>query len=157
MLTAEKNHLSAADAVAVKRDIRSAISLIEKRIARIDKSLQDRMSFQDRNQLLQSVPGVGQQVALSLIAYLPELGSLDSKSIASLVGVAPKNRDSGAFRGKRSVWGGRAKVRRTLYMGALVASRYNPVIREFYDRLVAAVHGRDIGYSMPPYRSGRAR
>ena len=96
----------------------------------MDRSLQDLIAgsdaYEGRNRLLQSVPGVGQQVALTLIAYLPELGSLDSKSIASLVGVAPINRDSGAFRGKRSVWGGRAKVRRTLYMGALVASRFRP-------------------------------
>ncbi len=134
--------MASADSTAVKRDLRTAIAFIERRINRIDRWLQDLIAgsdaYEDRNRLLQSVPGVGQQVALTLIAYLPELGSLDSKSIASLVGVAPINRDSGAFRGKRSVWGGRAKVRRTLYMGALVASRYNPVIREFYDRLVAA-------------------
>ena len=88
--------------------------------------------------MLQSVPGVGQQLALNLIAFLPELGSLGSKSIASLVGVAPINRDSGAYRGKRVIYGGQARVRTALYMGALVASRYNPVIRDFYDRLVAA-------------------
>ncbi len=142
ILSAEKNRLASVGTAAVRRDLRTAIAFIERRIDRLDQSLQDLIeksdTFEDRNRLLQSVPGVGQQVALSLIAFLPELGSLDSKSIASLVGVAPINRDSGAFRGKRSVWGGRARVHQSLYMGAPVGSRYNPVIREFYDRLVAA-------------------
>ena len=75
---------------------------------------------------------------MSLLAYLPELGTLDRKQIAALVGVAPINRDSGIMRGKRTVWGGRARVRAALYMGALVATRYNPVIRVFYQRLLAA-------------------
>ena len=74
----------------------------------------------------------------TLLAYLPELGTLNRKQIAALVGVAPFNRDSGPHRGKRSVWGGRATVRSTLYMGALVASRYNPVLRDFYQRLLEA-------------------
>ena len=75
--------------------------------------------------------GVGEQLSLSLLAYLPELGTLDRKQIAALVGVAPLNRDSGTMRGKRTVWGGRARVRAVLYMGALAASRCNPVIRTF--------------------------
>ena len=75
---------------------------------------------------------------MSLLAYLPELGTLDRKQIAALAGVAPINRDSGIMRGKRTVWGGRARVRAALYMGALVATRYNPVIRVFYQRLLAA-------------------
>ena len=74
----------------------------------------------------------------ALLAYLPELGTLDRRQIAALVGVAPFNRDSGTLRGKRTVWGGRARVRAALYMGALVASRFNPVIRDFYQRLLAA-------------------
>ena len=77
-------------------------------------------------------------MSLTLLAYLPELGTLNRKQIAALVGVAPFNRDSGPHRGKRSVWGGRATVRSTLYMGALVASRRNPVLREFYQRLLEA-------------------
>ena len=72
------------------------------------------------------------------MAYLPELGTLDRKQIAALVGVAPYNRDSGTLRGKRAVWGGRSRVRAVLYMGALVASRHNPAIRDFYQRLLAA-------------------
>ena len=88
--------------------------------------------------LLRSVPGVGEQISASLLAYLPELGTLDRKQVAALVGVAPINRDSGIMRGKRTVWGGRARVRAALYMGALLATRYNPVIRVFYQRILAA-------------------
>lgn len=84
-----------------------------------------------------SVPGVGEQLSLTLLAYLPELGTLDRRQIAALVGLAPFNRDSGTLRGHRTVWGGRARVRATLYMGTLVASRSNPVIRDFYQRLLA--------------------
>ena len=84
-----------------------------------------------------TVPGVGEQVSLTLLAHLPELGTLDRRQIAALVGVAPFNRDSGTLRGKRSVWGGRARVRATLYMAAMVASRHNPVIRDFYQNLLA--------------------
>ena len=91
-----------------------------------------------RSQLLQSVPGVGPVVTATLIARLPELGSLNRKEIAALVGVAPFNRDSGALRGKRKVWGGREPLRTALYMAALVATRYNPVLRDFYQRLCAA-------------------
>ena len=81
---------------------------------------------------------MGEQLSLALLAYLPELGTLNRRQVAALVGVAPFNRDSGTLRGKRSVWGGRARVRSTLYMGALVATRHNPIIRDFYQRLVAA-------------------
>ena len=81
---------------------------------------------------------MGEQLSLSLLAYLPELGTLNRKQIAALVGMAPINRDSGTMRGRRAVWGGRARVRMVLYMGALVASRYNPMIRAFYQRMLAA-------------------
>ena len=97
-----------------------------------------RMRWRQKDDLLRSVPGVGEQVSVSLLAYLPELGALDRKQIAALVGVAPINRDSGTMRGRRTVWGGRSRVRATLYMGTLVATRYNPVIRVFYQRLLAA-------------------
>ena len=93
--------------------------------------------WREQDDLLRSVPGVGEQLSLSLLSYVPELGTLDRKKIAALVGVAPLNRESGAMRGKRSIWGGRARVRAALYMGALVASRHNPVIRDFYQRLLA--------------------
>ena len=93
---------------------------------------------QELDDLLRTVPGVGGQVSLTLLAYLPELGTLDRRQVAAPVGVAPFNRDSGTLRGKRTVWGGRARVRAALYMGALVASRFNPVIRDFNQRLLAA-------------------
>lgn len=87
---------------------------------------------------LSSVPGVGPASVAVLVAELPELGQLDRRRISALVGVAPMNRDSGQMRGQRTIWGGRADVRRTLYMAALVATRHNPVLRVFYERLLAA-------------------
>ena len=92
----------------------------------------------EKDDLLRTVPGEGGQLSLTLLAHLPELGTLDRREIAALVGVAPFNRDSGTLRGTRTVWGGRARVRAALYMGALVASRHNPVIRDFYQRLVSS-------------------
>ena len=94
--------------------------------------------WREKDDLLRTVPGVGEQLSLTLLAYLPELGTLNRRQVAALVGVAPFNRDSGTLRGKRTVWGGRARVRAALYMGALVASRFNPLIRDFYQRLLAA-------------------
>ena len=91
-----------------------------------------------KDQLLRSVPGVGEQVSVTLLAELPELGTLGRKQIAALVGVAPFSRDSGPHRGKRAVWGGRTRVRDVLYMGALVGSRHNPVLRGLYQRLLTA-------------------
>lgn len=94
--------------------------------------------WREDDALLQSVPGVGPVLATTLIAELPELGRLDRKQIAALVGVAPFNRDSGTLRGKRAIWGGRASVRAALYMAALTAARCNPVVRAFYLRLLTA-------------------
>ena len=94
--------------------------------------------WREKDDLLRTVPGVGEQISLTLLANLPELGTLNRREIAALVGVAPYNRDRGALRGKRAVWGGRSRVRAVLYMGALVASRHNPAIRDFYQRLLAA-------------------
>ncbi len=88
-----------------------------------------------KDEILQSVPGVGPVLSASLLSCLPELGKLNRRQIAALVGVAPFNRDSGYFRGKRNVWGGRANVRKTLYMASIVAMRFNPTIKKFYDRL----------------------
>ena len=86
--------------------------------------------------LLTSVPGVGEVVAMTLISSLPKLGQIPHKSISYLVGVAPLNKDSGKFRGKRRIYGGRAKIRCVLYMATLVAVRFNPVIKQFYQRLL---------------------
>ena len=108
----------------------------------MDKSLRQTLRqsplWREKDDLLRTVSGVGEQLSLTLLAYLPELGTLDRRQIAALVGVAPFNRDSGTLRGKPTVWGGRARVRAALYMGALVASRFNPVVRDFYQRLLAA-------------------
>ena len=87
---------------------------------------------------MRSVPGVGEQISLTLLAHLPELGTLDRRQIAALVGVAPFNRDSGTLRRRRAAWGERARIRAALYIGTLVAARYNPVIRGFYQWLLAA-------------------
>ena len=138
---AEKNRLGRA-ASEIRPRIQAHITWLEDEVRELDDELRDRVRqsplWRVKDDLLQSVPGVGQQVSLTLLAYLPELGTLNRKQIAALVGVAPFNRDSGPRRGRRSVWGGRARVRSALYMGALVASRRNPVLREFYQRLLEA-------------------
>ena len=142
MLVSEKNRLSSATTVAVRPSIEDHISWLERALDDLDKRLRQILSqspvWREKDDLLRTVPGVGEQLSLTLPAYLPELGTLDRRQIAALVGVAPFNRDSGTLRGKRTVWGGRARVRAALYMGALVASRFNPVIRDFYQRLLAA-------------------
>ena len=141
MLVAEKNRLGRATG-AVRPSIQSHITWLEQQLKDLDEGLKQTLRqspvWREKDDLLRSVPGVGEQLSRSLLAYLPELGALDRKQIAALVGVAPMNRDSGTVRGKRTVWGGRARVRAVLYMSALVASRFNPVIRTFYQRLLAA-------------------
>ena len=141
MLTAEKNRLRIA-ARPVRRDIQQHIRWLERRLDDLDgdlrKTIQASPLWRDRDQVLQSAPGVGFVSSSTLLASLPELGRLNHKEIAALVGVAPLNRDSGTFRGRRTVWGGRADVRAVLYMATLVASRHNPVVKAFYERLVAA-------------------
>jgi transposase len=141
MVAAEKNRLARA-LPSVRPRIRSHISWLEQELKDLDRDLQSRLRqsplWREKENLLRSVPGVGPQLALSLLAYLPELGTLDRKRIAALVGVAPFNRDSGVFRGRRTVWGGRSRLRAALYMATLVASRHNPAIRVFYERLLAA-------------------
>lgn len=141
IVTAEKNRMSRAIPDVAPR-IEAHISWLEQELQDLDGDLQRTVRnspvWREKDQLLRSVPGVGKQVSITLLADLPELGSLSRKQIAALVGVAPFSRDSGPHRGKRTVWGGRARVRAVLYMGALVASRWNPVIRSFYQRLLAA-------------------
>ncbi len=95
-------------------------------------------AWQDKASLLESVPGVGRVTATVMLAQLPELGTLSNKQIAGLVGVCPYSRDSGTMRGRRTIWGGRASVRAALYMAALVGSRFNPVLKAFYQKLVNA-------------------
>src|SRR5439155_2001216 len=95
-------------------------------------------AWRQRDDLLRSVKGVGPVLSSTLLVEVPELGTLGRKQIAALIGVAPLNRDSGTLRGRRTVWGGRAPVRAALYMAALVAARFNPTLRAFYRRLLAA-------------------
>jgi transposase len=141
MLTAEKNRLHAARK-PVKEAIRQHISYLEKELAQVESNLDGRIkespAHRTKDNLLQSVPGVGPNLSTTLLVELPELGSLNRRQIAALVGVAPLNRDSGTFRGKRVIWGGRRQVRAALYMAALVATRFNPVIRQYYGRLCSA-------------------
>lgn len=141
MLVAERNRLLVARP-AVRRDLQQHIRYLERRLREADDDLHTAVKasplWRVKDDLLQSVPGVGRVVSLTLLAELPELGRLSSKEIAALVGVAPLARDSGTLRGKRLVYGGRASVRAVLYMAALVASKCNPVIRAFYQRLRAA-------------------
>ena len=141
ILVAEKNRLGRATA-QVRPRIESHIGWLRQELNDLDTDLRNRIHrsplWREKDDLLRSVPGVGPQVSLTLLAFLPELGTLNRKQISALVGVAPFSRDSGPHRGKRSVWGGRATVRSALYMGALVASRRNPVLREFYQRLLVA-------------------
>jgi len=138
MLTAERNRLGAAPTV-LHKELQAHIRWLERRIAGLDTDLDQAIRtspvWRAQEDLLRSVPGVGPIVARTLVAQLPELGTLSNKTIAALVGVAPLNRDSGFFRGRRLVWGGRAAVRAVLYMGALAAVRFNPVLRAFYQRL----------------------
>jgi transposase len=141
MHTAENNRLGMASTAVAKR-IQAHIKWLQKELERTDAELDAAVEastiWKENEALLRSVPGVGPVLARTLLAELPELGTLSHKRLSALVGVAPFNRDSGTFRGKREVWGGRAPVRAALYMGALVATRHNPVIKEFYGRLLAA-------------------
>ncbi len=138
MLTAERNRLGSAPRV-LRAEIQAHITWLQRRLGRLDEDLNQAIrtspAWRAQDDLLQSVPGVGPVLARTLLASLPELGRLNRKAIAALVGVAPLNRDSGTLRGRRRVWGGRAAVRAVLYMGTLVAVRHNPVLRAFYQRL----------------------
>ena len=138
MITAEKNRLSAAPKWTSK-DIQANISWLEKCLKKVDKELKNLLKkspvWREKDEILQSTPGVGPVLSMTLLSGLPELGTLNRKEIAALVGVAPLNRDSGLFRGKRMIWGGRANIRSVLYMSATCAMRFNPVIKKFYERL----------------------
>ena len=142
MLTAERNRLHSARSKAVKANIQAHIAWLEKEMTHIDHdlghSIRETPVWQEKDDLLKSVPGVGPVLSTTLLADLPELGLLNRREIAALVGVAPFNRDSGHIRGQRAVWGGRAVVRSALYMATLVATRYNPIIRDFYRHLLSA-------------------
>ncbi len=141
MLTAETNRLATTRA-PVRERVQEHILWLKHELADSDRLLgnavQESPLWRVKDDLLRSVEGIGPVVSFTLLAELPELGALDRRHIASLVGLAPFNRDSGLMRGKRKIWGGRARVRAVLYMAALTATRYNPVIKAFYQRLLAA-------------------
>ena len=164
ILVAEKHRLSRA-VPEVRPRIEAHIGWLKQELDDLDTDLRQKIQrspvWREKDDLLRSVPGVGPQVSLTLLAYLPELGTLNRKQISALVGVAPfahptdwhlwglsgtcrnvQCHTSGPHRGKRSVWGGRATVRSTLYMGAMVASRWNPVLRDFYQRLLTPASRR---------------
>jgi transposase len=138
MLGQERQRLAFARG-RVRRELQSHIRWLERRVHESDDDLRQEIEqspvWRVRDDLLQGVPGIGPVVAQTLLATLPELGALNRKQIAALVGVAPLNRDSGQWRGRRQVWGGRAPVRAVLYMATLVGVRHNPVLRAFYQRL----------------------
>jgi transposase len=144
MVGAERRRLEQAPATGpITRDLRHHIRWLERRVREVDDeigtAIQQSAAWRVQDDLLRTVPGIGPTTARTLLAELPELGRLDRRAIAALVGVAPFNCDSGQFRGRRHIWGGRASVRASLYMAALVASRHNPVLAAFYRRL------RDLG------------
>jgi len=142
MKTAEGNRLEQARAYRIRQGITLMMNTIQRQIDKIDqdidKTIRNSPIWHEKDQLLQSVPGVGPTTVRMLLSCLPELGQLNRRQIASLVGVAPMNHDSGTLRGKRMIRGGRSDVRTALYMPALVATRYNPAIRTFYLRLRAS-------------------
>ena len=147
MLTAEKNRLHKADS-AVEERIKGHITWLEQELDDINKELkqlvEDNADWKEKSDIIQSVPGVGPNLATTLLSDFPELGSLNRKQTASLAGLAPFNRDSGTLRGKRAIWGGRGVVRTATYMAAFVAIRFNPVLKAFFSRLIVAGKHRKV-------------
>ena len=142
MMTAERNRRSRLTSRRMVKSVDRLLLALQKELSALEQELDDTIrgtpAWREAEDLLKSVPGIGDITARSLIADLPELGSLDRRKIAALVGLAPFNRDSGSLRGKRTIRGGRRHIRATLYMAALVASRNNPVLSRFYQRLLKA-------------------
>jgi transposase len=144
MLVAERQRRRGAAALParVRDELGAHIAWLEQRLATVDRDLaavvQASPLWRAKDELLRSTPGVGPVLATTLLAELPELGTLDRRQLAALVGVAPLNRDSGTLRGKRRIWGGRAHARAVLYMATLAAVRHNPLLRAWYQRLTAA-------------------
>ncbi len=140
MIVAEQNRLIHAQG-DVRKSIEQTITFLKKQLQRLDRDLDDSIHaspvWREKEALYRGVPGVGPQMTATLLACLPELGQLNRRQISALVGVAPFNRDSGTLRGRRTIYGGRATVRGALYMATLVATRHNPVIRAFYQHLLA--------------------
>ena len=142
MMTMERNRRRQLTQRRLIKSVDRLLAMLQKELTELEQDLDDIIrgtpAWREAENLLKSVKGVGDIVARTLIADLPELGTMGRKQIAALVGIAPLNRDSGTMRGRRTIWGGRAKVRASLYMAALVASRRNPRLAAFYRRLIAA-------------------
>lgn len=142
MVVMEKNRLDTTCSPRVRQSLLTHLGYLKQQLKDLEAELDDFLDqhplFKDKASLLRSTPGVGPGTCYCLLAWLPELGTLNRKQIAALAGLAPFNRDSGQWRGPRAVWGGRARVRAFLYMATVAASRCNPVIRAFYQRLRAA-------------------
>ena len=141
IMSAEQSRLNTSSA-RIRDSIEYHLTWLRQQVASLDDDLDGMLKtsplWHEYDAILQSTPGVGPVLSRTLISQLPELGDLNRKEIAALVGVAPFNRDSGTWRGRRTIWGGRASVRAVLYMSTLVATRHNPVIRDFYERLLAS-------------------
>ncbi len=141
MTTAEKNRLGTTSSTAVREHIKTHLQWLKGELGGLDRDLEQKVQespiWREKEDLLKSAPGVGNVLSFTLLAELPELGELDRKQVAALAGVAPFNCDSGTRRGKRVIWGGRAHVRKVLYMATLVATRYNPVIQHYYQHLLS--------------------
>ena len=152
MMAAEKNRAQQAKG-AVRRDIDLHIAWLKKRIRDTERDLKELLEgfpqWDARVDLLDEQKGIGRVTAMTLVAIVPELGTLSRKKIAKLVGVAPLDNDSGDRKGKRSIWGGRAAARACLYMATLVAVRWNPSLRSFYERLVGRGSPRRSPWSPP--------
>jgi len=142
LLEAERNRARRAEEPTVLASIEAHLGWLRQAVDELERAIEQRLEanplWRERAVLLASVPGVGEVTVATLLGLLPELGQLDRRAIAALVGVAPFARDSGLLKGRRTIWGGRAQVRAVLYMAALVAVRHNPWLRAFYQRLVAA-------------------
>jgi transposase len=141
MIGAESQRLKRAPA-SLKKSIARLLKALQKELTSVDTdidgSVRGSPAWREKEDLLTSVPGIGKTIARTLIAELPELGRLDRKEIAALAGLAPFTRQSGTWRGRSFIGGGRVSVRSALFMGAMVAKRHNPVLKTFFDRLVAA-------------------
>lgn len=140
MLSAEKNRRRQLKGLA-KEEVNEHIDWLKERISKLDKKIKElcesKVEWRERQELLESVKGIGPVISSSLLVLLPELGQLNRGKITALVGLAPFNRDSGRYRGKRRIWGGRSAVRTLLYLAAMSAIRYNPPIRAYYEHLLA--------------------
>ena len=138
MLSTEKTRLKQVSK-PIRQNVETHITWLKKQIREMDQDLSKTLKrssvWRENDQIIQSVPGAGPILSINLLANVPELGTLNRRQIAALIGLAPLNRDSGTFRGRRCIWGGRAGVRSTLYMATVTAMQYNPVIRSFYQRL----------------------